>query len=110
MGLPSSYVAMFWFSSAMDTMDPSVCYYGFLYYPSKWALFGTYQTMGLRQGDPLSPYLFLFCAEGLSFAIQRSRLRGISISRYGLSVIRLLFADDSVIFYDATEDEALKIR
>ena len=42
---------------------------------------------GIRQGDPLSPYLFLLCSEGFSAllrnALQQRLLHGVSISRNG---------------------------
>ncbi|XP_017625048.2 uncharacterized protein LOC108468690 [Gossypium arboreum] len=53
---------------------------------------------GLRQGDPLSPYLFLFCAEGFSIllqnAMQEKWLKGASIGRERLLINHLFFADD----------------
>jgi hypothetical protein len=58
-------------------------------------------TRDLRQGDPLSPYLFLLCAEGLSsLLLYEEEVGGIDrvrVCRNALSVSHLLFADDSLI-------------
>lgn len=57
---------------------------------------------GLRQGDPLSPHLFIICAYVLSFLMSKSEqeklLQNIRISNSGQPVSHLLFADDSLFF------------
>jgi hypothetical protein len=69
---------------------------------------------GLRQGDPLSPYLFLFCVEGflalLRQAQQENELAGVSFGRGGPMITHLLFADDSIVFLEASQGnmDALK--
>ena len=57
---------------------------------------------GIRQGDPLSPYLFLLCAEGLSALIKKEvengRLGGVAVCHWDPKISHLFFADDSLIF------------
>ena len=59
-------------------------------------------TRGLRQGDPLSPYLFLLCAEGLSALLHQSAhrkaIKGVAASANGPRITHLFFADDSLVF------------
>jgi hypothetical protein len=61
---------------------------------------------GIRQGDHLSPFLFIIGIEVISRMLHNS-LRGFKISRSCPSLNHLLFADDLVIFSTATSWEAL---
>ena len=58
-------------------------------------------TRGLRQSDPLSPYLFLLVAEGLSCMIkgaeERGDREGVRVCREAPMISHLLFAVDSLI-------------
>ena len=64
---------------------------------------------GIRQGDPLSPYLFLLCVEGFTSLLEKAELdgyiRGAFICRRAPRISNLMFADDSIIFCRATSGE-----
>ncbi|KAL0301989.1 UNVERIFIED_CONTAM: putative mitochondrial protein [Sesamum radiatum] len=63
---------------------------------------------GLRQGDPLSPYLFLLYTEALSSLVGRLEhegiLQGLSVCRNAPPISHILFVDDTLIFSQASEE------
>jgi hypothetical protein len=62
----------------------------------------------------LSPYLFLFVADGLSSLIRRQievgALRELHICRRAPRVSHLLFADDSLLFFEGSVQQSLVIK
>ncbi|CAN0840801.1 LINE-1 retrotransposable element ORF2 protein [Linum grandiflorum] len=68
---------------------------------------------GIRQGDPLSPFLFILMSNALSFlidkGIRQKRLTGIKLRRNGPTLSHCLFADDTIIFGKASLEEAQRI-
>jgi hypothetical protein len=65
---------------------------------------------GLRQGDPILPYLFLICGEAFSCLLNAAdvdgRLEGIKVAPNAPSFNHLLFADDSLIFLKVKDSSA----
>ncbi|XP_026442185.1 uncharacterized protein LOC113341576 [Papaver somniferum] len=68
---------------------------------------------GLRQGDSLSPYLFLLVVEVLSKflndAVQKGQISGFQVVENGLMISHLQFADDTLIFIDASVKEVRRL-
>ena len=71
-------------------------------------------TRGIRQGDPLSPYVFVACMERLSHIIdaecQLGRWKPLQASRGGPQISHLMFADDVVLFAEGTVEQAQVIH
>lgn len=69
---------------------------------------------GLRQGDLLSPYLFVFCLERLchliEFVIAAKEWKPISVSRGGPKLSHICFADDLILFAEASISQIRVIR
>ncbi|CAN1190366.1 LINE-1 retrotransposable element ORF2 protein, partial [Linum perenne] len=71
-------------------------------------------TRGLRQGDPLSPFLFIIVSNVLSFLIKKDLeyglLKGIKLNHRCPTLSHILFADDTLIFGKANAREAAQIK
>ncbi|XP_074314591.1 uncharacterized protein LOC141649815 [Silene latifolia] len=69
---------------------------------------------GIRQGDPLSPYLFILCMEALSTLIHQSRddfdWSPFPLGKGGASFSHLLFADDILLFGRASEKNLCAVQ
>ena len=65
---------------------------------------------GLRQGDPLSPYLFILYQEVLSRFIEHDlklkNIAGIKSSISGPTISHVMYADDIILFTKASRKDA----
>ncbi|XP_016199953.1 uncharacterized protein LOC107640962 [Arachis ipaensis] len=68
---------------------------------------------GLRQGDPMSPYLFVLCMEMLACFIFHRVSQGlwnpVAVSRNGPRLSHLMFADDLLFFCKASKAQVIEV-
>ena len=93
----------------------SVCKLEILINGSPAGFFGS--SRGLRQGDPLSPLLFLLMMEILSKMLQQAEgcgfIRGFKVNgtrSEEVCVSHLLYADDTMLMCDADPKQLIYIR
>nr|KYP65965.1 Putative ribonuclease H protein At1g65750 family [Cajanus cajan] len=99
-GLPSKFIDLVW--SCISTASLQVLWNGEVleaFSPSR----------GIRQGDPISPYLFVLCMERLfhliDITVTQQLWKPIRLSRGGPSLTHLAFADDLILFAEANMNQ-----
>ncbi|CAN1848719.1 LINE-1 reverse transcriptase homolog, partial [Linum perenne] len=95
-----------WIRACVQTVRFSVLLNGALtdqFYPSR----------GIRQGDPISPFLFILLTNSLSRLIQKGvstgTLKRLKLNKRCPTLTHILFADDTILFGDASVSEADEI-
>lgn len=105
MGFDGKYIK--WMMLYVTTVQYAVCFNGRLWGP-------IHPQRGLRQGNPISPYLFLLSAEGLSKslteAVTANAISGWRIFPTAPAISHLLFANDSFLFFKASNEEAARVK
>ena len=105
MGFSSNWIK--WITQCVNTVSYSVLINASPTKPFK-------PLRGLRQGDPLSPYLFLLCANVLSCALLKQEsshyLKGLKIGRTNQYLSHLLFVDDSFLFFKNEKTSPITIQ
>ena len=99
-----------WLKTCVSTVR-----FSFLVNGSPVGFFSRYR--GLRQGDPLSPLLFLLIMEVLSRILKKTEEGGLiqgfhvgPVNSSGIHVSHLLFVDDTILFCDISREQSLSIR
>lgn len=115
MTIPRSNHEEVGFLQQVDIIDYELCFFINLLCVDKWqARYKNLSLRDLRYGDPLSPYLFILCAKGLSSLLNNSDLtgeiRGVIVVRGGTRINHLLFANDCLFFGRAKVEEWLKMQ
>ncbi|XP_074327890.1 uncharacterized protein LOC141665806 [Apium graveolens] len=105
--ISKAYDRVKWMMLCVQTVSYEFCFNGVKFGP-------IIQRRGIRQGDPLSPYLFLFYVEGLSLSLSRAvsanSIHGVKVSNSAPVISHLLFVDDSFLFFRASNHEAVVIK
>lgn len=67
-------------------------------------------TRDIKQRDPLSSYLFLICAEGLTSLLKKAErnklISGVKIAKDSPAITHILFVDDFLLFCKANAGDA----
>lgn len=69
---------------------------------------------GIRQGDAMSPFIFVLCIEKLSHMIKEEvangRWKGVKLTKDGPMITHLMFADDMTLFSEASMEQMTVIK
>ncbi|GMI90227.1 hypothetical protein HRI_002692000 [Hibiscus trionum] len=105
LGLPDKFIGLV--MSCVRSVETQVIWNGTISEAFK-------PSQGIRQGDPLSPYLFVLCMKRLSQAIydriEKNGWRSIKFSRSRPGLSHIFFVDDLLIFVEANEPQLQVIR